>query len=113
MVGITMNEAIGVELPVLYGYRDFREARRPYNLGWLNYWSLEVSAWLGFPDPARDEPWRALAERSPDSGAWVLAVTADRFDSEQSEHMQTLGCAWARFDQVGLREAPPWPVRET
>lgn len=113
LAGTTMNEALGVELPVLYGYLDFREPRRPYNLGWLNYWSPEVSAWLGFPDPARDEPRSAVAERSPDTGAWVLAVTADRFDPEQPEHMRALGRAWARFEQVGIREPPPWPIRET
>lgn len=112
LTGITMTEAIGVELPVLYGHLDFEEPMRPDNLGWLNYWSAKVAEKLGFPDPSRDGLWLELAEASPTTGAWVVAITPDRFDARRPDHLRALSSAWARFSWIGLREPPPWPMRQ-
>lgn len=45
-------------LPLLLNceYRGLESALQPRSLGWINYWSQEVSDYLGFPDPSRDAP---------------------------------------------------------
>lgn len=95
------------DLPPLYQRRDMPDAMLPLTLSWLNYWSAELAARFGFPDPARDAEWLALSQRSETTGAWLVALTEDPLDLDRPEHVAALQRAWARFDLIGPRVPPP------
>ncbi len=69
-------------------------------IGWVNYWSRETSALLGFPNPTIDAP---LLKRSHQTatGAWLVRLTDEPLDLTREDHRQVVGWAYARFRAVG------------
>lgn len=78
---------------------------RPNELGWLNYWSAETAAILGFPDAAKDSRILPLCRQLSD-GAWLVKFTDEPLDLEREEHVEAIVWAYWRFDKVGKRLQP-------
>ena len=87
----------------LMGFRSTDE--RPNELGWLNYWSAETAAILGFPDPAKDARILPLCRQLTD-GAWLVKLTDEPLDLEREDHVDSIVWAYWRFDKVGKRLQP-------
>lgn len=71
----------------------------PYFLGWVNYWSAETAARLGFPDARRDAEWLARARRA--DGGWIVRLTDEPLELDRADHLDALARAYARFAAVG------------
>lgn len=94
-------DELSAALPVIREWEP-KEPLRPTRLGWLNYWSPDVCALLGFPDPAKDAELLARSYQTS-AGAWLVKLTDDPFDITRSEHREAIIHAYQRFDQVGVR----------
>lgn len=102
-----MLSALGRKLPHFseitgLPYRIPDAPEQPMQLWWLNYWSERACKYLGFPDPARDEPLLAHSYQTP-SGAWLVKLGAEPVDLERPEHLAMLADAYERFPNIGLR----------
>jgi hypothetical protein len=58
---------------------DDERSSVPYILGWVNYWSKEAAARIGFPDPARHAELLERA-RQVEGGGWVVQLTDEPLD---------------------------------
>ncbi len=74
----------------------------PYSLGWINYWSKETAAYLGFPDPARHGELLARA-RAVEGGGWVVQLTDEPLDLDVPAHHEALRRAYELLPRVGGR----------
>jgi len=97
----------GVSLPLIHrmylgGVLTHRA--QPETLGWLNYWSTECSAYLGFPQVRRDADLLEHSYRTP-GGAWLVKLTADPLDVFRDDHVRLLASTYARFPKLGIRHA--------
>jgi hypothetical protein len=92
-------------LPALCLPARLAHPRLPQRLGWINYWSAETAAALGFPDPARDAA--LLARSRPVEGGWVLRLTDAPLDLDRPEHLAALREAYDRLPEVGGRDRGP------
>lgn len=72
---------------------------RPYQLGWLNYWSDEAARLAGF-DENRDLAVVAGVRRIPDRG-WIIQLTKEPLDLSRPEHRAQFSAAYERFRGVG------------
>lgn len=102
-----MLSALGRKLPHFSDvtglpYRIPDAPEQPMQLWWLNYWSERACAYLGFPDPIRDEPLLAHSYRTP-SGAWLVKLGTEPIDLERPEHLAMLADAYERFPNIGIR----------
>jgi hypothetical protein len=77
-------------------------AAQPMYLGWLNYWSAETCAFLGFPDEDQHAALMPLSYKTP-AGAWVVKLTAEPLDIRRSEHVDALAKAYRLLPRIGLR----------
>jgi hypothetical protein len=89
-------------LPPLRPPAELPDPAVPQRLGWINYWSAETAARLGFPDAARDGDWLARADALA-GGAWILRLTDDPLDLGRPDHLEALQAAYRRFQAVGGR----------
>lgn len=62
----------------------------PYILGWVNYWSKEAAARIGFPDRARHADLLERARRV-EGGGWVVQLTEEPLDICFREHTWCAG----------------------
>ncbi|MFB1483387.1 DUF5953 family protein [Corallococcus sp. RDP092CA] len=92
-------------LPPLKLPRELRAPEVPHHLGWINYWSAAATRLLGFPDPSRDAELLTRSRRTP-SGGWLVQLTDTPLDLEDPAHLDALLRAYARFAEIGGRDAP-------
>ncbi|WP_224369661.1 DUF5953 family protein [Hyalangium versicolor] len=92
-------------LPALKLFHHLRSPEIPAYLGWLNHWSAAAAKAIGFPDPARDADLLSRARRTS-SGGWVVQLTATPLDLDNPGHLDALKRVYARFPQIGGRDAP-------
>lgn len=88
-------------------YSPLESPLRPGWAGWLNYWSREVAAYLGFPDEARDSELLRHAYRTP-AGGWLVKLGPAPLDAADPEHVMLLARVYERFPRLGFR--PPGAV---
>jgi hypothetical protein len=62
----------------------------PDILGWVNYWSKEAAARIGFPDPARHAELLERA-RQVEGGGWVVQLTDEPLDIDFRPHTWCAG----------------------
>lgn len=107
--------SLGKTLP-LFSKDPFTQresSAQPKELGWLNYWSAETCAYLGFPDPDRDQDLLAHSYRTP-AGAWLVKLCPEPLDFDRPDHLMIFADMYERFPKLGLRaqkEEPPPPMR--
>jgi hypothetical protein len=89
-------------LPPLKTPRSIPSPEIPQRLGWLNYWSASAAQALGFPDAARDADLLTRARRTV-SGGWMVQLTQEPLDLDNSEHLEVLLRTYERFPRVGGR----------
>ncbi|MFL5350075.1 MAG: DUF5953 family protein [Hyalangium sp.] len=79
-----------------------RYAGVPHHLGWLNYWSDAAARAIGFPDPARDADLLLRARRTV-TGGWIVRLTEEPLDLDNSAHLSALLRTYERFPAIGGR----------
>jgi Family of unknown function (DUF5953) len=79
---------------------------QPHHFGWLNYWSQEVSAYVGLPERAERTSMLEHSYRTP-GGAWLVKLGADPFEARNADHGRLLCAAYETFPRVGNRAIPP------
>lgn len=75
---------------------------QPAQLGWVNYWSPDAAAYLGFPDEQLDAELLTRSMRT-ETGAWLVKITPDPLDLTRADHLVTLAKMYARFPRAGIR----------
>lgn len=81
---------------------DIQDRRRPLFVGWLNYWSPETCALLGFPDLEKDSAVLKSSYKTP-RGAWLVKLTEEPLDLQRMDHREIVKWAYTRFDEIGVR----------
>jgi hypothetical protein len=85
--------------------QDLESPLLPWRLGWLNYWSKETAARVGFPVTENDKgPFAEV--RALTDGAWLLRLTKEPLDPSRPDHLAALRAAYERFPAIGGRDAP-------
>lgn len=106
--------AMGRQLPSIDRYdRERQHPAQPKELGWLNYWSAETCAYLGFPDTGRDQDLLAYSYQTP-AGAWLVKLCPEPLDFDRPDHLMIFADMYERFPKLGLRaqkEEPLPPMR--
>lgn len=75
---------------------------QPEQLGWVNYWSSEAAAYLGFPQESLDAELLSRSTRTG-AGAWLTKVTLDPMDLTRADHVVALAQMYLRFPRAGIR----------
>jgi hypothetical protein len=95
-------------------YTGLTHPCQPHHLGWINYWSEEVCAYLGFPENLRDSPFLSDCYRTP-GGAWIVKFGPEPFEARNPRHVDVLCEMYERFPRAGVRvdseralTATPW-----
>ena len=76
----------------------------PERLGWLNCWSPDICALLGFPDAELDRNLLPRCQQLP-TGHWIVALTEEPLDLRRPDHVQAMAWAYLRFGQIGARKS--------
>jgi hypothetical protein len=77
-------------LPALLAREALDSPDVPFLLGWVNYWSKEAAARIGFPDPGRHAELLERA-RQVEGGGWVVQLTDEPLDICFREHTWCAG----------------------
>jgi hypothetical protein len=77
-------------------------ALQPHHFGWLNYWSQEVCAHVGFPERAERTSILEHSYRTP-GGAWLVKLGSVPFEERNADHLKLLCAAYEAFPHVGNR----------
>jgi hypothetical protein len=75
---------------------------QPHNFGWINYWSQEVAAYVGFPESAVGTMMAEHSYRTP-AGAWLVKLSPEPFEERNPVHVQSLCAAYEAFPAVARR----------
>lgn len=75
---------------------------QPAILGWINYWSADTCAYLGFPEAARDIDLLKHATQTP-QGSWVVKLCDEPLDVSLEDHVEIVASVYSRFPQLGIR----------
>jgi hypothetical protein len=73
-------------------------AVRPYELGWMNYWTNEAAELAGLGEPTDSGD---VAELRREGSGWFMKLTHEPFDVRNEEHLERLRAAYRRFPGVG------------
>jgi hypothetical protein len=73
----------------------------PQRLGWINYWSTEAAAAIGFSEPSQvaDVVFRF---RKTESG-YLLRLTNEPLDLGREDHVEIVKAMYNRFPAIGGR----------
>ena len=71
---------------------------RPYELGWLNWWSPESAELAGLGDPEKSGGVSLIRR---DAGGWLIELTPRPLDPTKADDLETLRKAFDRFPGVG------------
>jgi hypothetical protein len=88
-------------LPHLFYADHLRSHLAPQELGWINYWSAETCAHLGYTD---DDGRLFASVRTTSDGGRVLTLTSDVLDPEsRPDHVDALRVVYERYPRIGGR----------
>ncbi len=75
---------------------------QPHHFGWLNYWSQDVCAYVGFPANAQGLEILQHSYQTP-RGAWIVKLGAEPLEARNAAHVRLLREMYERFPSVGVR----------
>ncbi len=108
--GLALNQVVrpwhpepAFGLPALRMQQELESPLVPWRLGWLNYWSKETAARVGFPLIENDKGPFAEVRALPD-GAWLLRLTEEPLDPSRPDHLAALRAAYERLPAIGGRD---------
>jgi len=82
---------------------------QPHHFGWLNYWSQEVCAYIGFPANADGLGVLNCSYQTP-AGAWIVKLGANPPRDRDAGYVELLREMYVRFPRVGIRLTDARPV---